>query len=84
MANLTITIGALTGTASGPDGKAAALLSAYADSIGATGTNKQRADAVAAALVRHMQAQAQIHRANVVKAEAAAAAQTELDSLTWE
>ena len=84
MASLTLTIGAITGSVTATDAKASALVNQYADAIGATGTNTQRANAVVRALVRHMQDQAQRQRANVLKEEAIVAAQTELDGLTWE
>jgi hypothetical protein len=83
MASLVLTIGQITGSVTAADAKAAALLNQYADAIGATGTNAQKADAVVRALVRHMQDQAQRQRGNTLRAEAIAAAQTELDGLTW-
>lgn len=78
MASLTLSVGALTASFSASDANAAAVLNAYADAIGAEGTNQQRANAVLASLVRHMQEVAQEHRRNehivAALAEAAAAA----------
>jgi hypothetical protein len=83
MANLTITIGALNASVSADNAKASALLSQYAEAIGAHGTNQQRADAVVQSLVRHMQHEARRHRSNQAQAEGIAAAQQEIDGLGW-
>lgn len=83
MASLVLTIGALTATVSADNAKAANLLSAYADAIGATGTNQQKADAVLVALAQHMRQEAHRHRNNVTVAQAMADLVTELASVEW-
>lgn len=84
MASLTLTIGTLTASVSANNTKASNLLNAFADAIGATGTNQQKADAALAALVLHMQEQAKRQRTNTIMAQAAATAQAEIDALNWE
>lgn len=84
MASLTLTIGALTAQVTATDAKANAILAQYAASIGATGTNQAKANAVVLALVRHMQDQVQQYRGRVVQADATAAAEEEIAGLTWE
>ncbi len=84
MASLAITIGALSRSKSATDAKATALVNDYADSIGATGTNAQRADAVLDALVRHMQEQARRYRRNAQTMSALATIESELNGLVWE
>jgi hypothetical protein len=84
MASLAITIGALSRSKSATDAKATALVNDYANSIGATGTNAQRADLVLEALVRHMQEQARRHRRNTQTVTALAAIESELNGLAWE
>jgi phage-related tail protein len=84
MASLSITTGPLTRSKSAADAKANALLADYADSLGATGTNAQRIDAVLVGLVRHMQEQARRHRRNTQTVTALAAIESELNGLAWE
>ena len=84
MASLTLTIGALTATVSAGNAKASDILTQYAASIGASGTNQEKAYAVVRSLVRHMQQQGQRHRSNEAAAAAIATAQTEIDALVWE
>jgi len=84
VASLTISIGALTGTISASNTKAGGILTQYAASIGATGTNQEKADAVVLALVRHMQQEGQHYRRNEAMKAAVVAAQAEIDALTWE
>lgn len=83
MASLILTIGQLTATVTANNAKASALLEQYAASLGATGTNQQKADAVVRGLVQHMREQAQRQRANVAQIEAMATIQTEMDALDW-
>jgi membrane-bound ClpP family serine protease len=84
MASLTIAIGAFSRSKTGNDDtKATNLFNDFAASIGATGTNAQRADAVLNALVVYMQEQAQRHRRNTQTVTALAQIQSELDALTW-
>jgi hypothetical protein len=84
MASLTIQIAALSRSKNATDAKATALVNDYADSIGATGTGAQRADAVLDALVRHMQEQARRHRRNAQTMSALATIESELNGLVWE
>ena len=84
MASLTMTIGPLTATVSADNTKAANLLNAYADAVGATGTNQQKADTVLASLVQHMRQEAHRHRNNVVIEQAMTDLQGELAELEWE
>lgn len=84
MASLTLTIGALSASVSADNTKASNLLNAYADAIGANGTNQQRANAVVAALVRHMRDQAHRQRTNEITSQAVADIAAELAVLAWE
>lgn len=84
MASLVLTIGALSASISADNSKASNLLTQYANAIGATGTNQQKADAVVLALVRHMQQEAQRQRYNQGVGDAVAELQTEIDGLVWE
>ena len=83
MASLTLTVGALTATVSASNTKAANLLTQYADAIGASGTNQDKADAVVVALGRHMTEVAQRQRTNAAKSEALVNLQAEIDALAW-
>lgn len=84
MASLTLTIGQLTATVTADNTKAVTVLEAFADAIGATGTNQERANAVVRALARHMVQQGQARRGNQAQEDAMAAAQAEIDGISWE
>jgi hypothetical protein len=84
MASLTLTIGALTASVSADNTKAPNLLNAYADAIGATGTNQQKANTVVESLVRHMREHAHMVRKNEVTVQAIASIASELSALSWE
>jgi hypothetical protein len=84
MASLTLTIGALTASVSADNTKASNLLNAYADAIGATGTNQQKADAVIASLARHMRELAHMRRKNEATVQTLAGIANELSALSWE
>ena len=83
MASLTITIGALTATVSADNTKASNLLNAYANAIGATGTNQQKANQVVRALVDHMRYEAHRQRSNETITTAISGIQGELGELSW-
>lgn len=84
MASLTLTIGQLTATVSANNTKASNLLNAYADAIGATGTNQEKADAVVRALVQHMREQAHRQRHNEATIQAITDIANELAALSWD
>jgi hypothetical protein len=83
MASLTLTIGTLTVAVSETNTRATAMLQAYADSIGASGTNQQKAEKVLLSLVRHMREQAHRHRRNAAASAANESLATELGDLYW-
>ena len=84
MANLTLTIGALSASVTADNAKASSLLTQYAAAIGAEGTNQEKADAVVRALVKHMQEQARRQRSNTATVEALAEIEAEIAVLVWE
>lgn len=84
MAQLTITIGQLVASVSANNTKASNLLSAYADAIGATGTNQEKAKAVLTSLVDHMHQEAQRHASNVAVTTALADVSATLTESKWE
>lgn len=73
MATLTLTIGQLSASKAVDNTKATAVLLAYAEAIGATGTNSQKLEAVVNALARHMTDTAQGHARRKARVEAEAA-----------
>lgn len=83
MANLTISIGALTAQINADNAKAQEVVSLYADAIGATGTNQQRLQTVVQGLARHMRETAQRQRRNADTAAALAAAEAAVQAVDW-
>lgn len=84
MASLAITVGALTASITATDLKAAEVLNRYADSIGATGTNQQRANAVITSLVQYMVKEGRRHLGAKTMDDAAIAIQAELEAMGWD
>lgn len=83
MAQISITVGPLTVSRSAPDAKALAVLNNYAAAIGATGTNRERGEAILDALISYIQDVAREQRRRQAQADGIAAAQDEIDSLGW-
>lgn len=84
MASLVLTIGPFSGSVSTTNAKASAIVTQYAEAIGASGTDEQKLDQVVLALAKHMQEQGRSHRKVALRVEALVAAQAEMDALWWD
>lgn len=79
MATLTLTVGPITATVTAGNAQAATILNAYADAIGATGTDQERTNAVVHSLARHIVGVARNQRQEAARL----AAQAEIDLIDW-
>lgn len=83
MASLTIQVGALSQSISGNNALAANLLIAYAGSIGAEGTNEEKAQAILAALVKHMKTEGHKWQRDQKISDAMAELQMTIEETGW-
>lgn len=81
MATITVSIGTVTATVQANNARAAAVVGACADAIGAEGTDQERLQAVVNDLVRYMMETGRLQRMQAARQAAAAAANNDLK---WE
>lgn len=84
MATFNITIGNISAEKSTTNAKATAIVGAYADEIGATGTPTQRLEAVVQSLVDHMRDVAINRRRTAEMQKALQTVSGEAAGLTWD
>lgn len=81
MATITVSIGTVTATVQANNARAAAVAGAYADSLGAEGTDQERLQAVVNDLARYMLDVSRQQRMQAARQAAAVAANADLK---WE
>lgn len=83
MASLTLQVGTISASVNVADATATPVLLAYADAIGAGGTNQEKANAVVQALAQHITETARRQKWKETQVNASAAAQPDIDALKW-